>query len=234
MSLLVSLQQQCANRLQSDPLFANVPVLTERIANIQSEINTALGPLGSGATGKTGLVAIVLTPTADVNFDNLFGPFFDDIRIDVRIVENVTINEDPANGTNVAASDAAEKVCSLLHLFQPDNANGPVLARKPSIALRHDHASQNLIYECRFRTSGGLTSILSQAATPAIADTSGVVTLTCATSGAAIFYTLDGSSPSPRNGTLYTAPFTPGTGLTLNARAWLAGYLTSNTATATT
>jgi len=38
----------------------------------------------------------------------------------------------------------------------------------------------------------------------------------------------------PRNGALYTAPFTPGAGLTLKARAWLAGYLASEVATITT
>jgi chitobiase/beta-hexosaminidase-like protein len=231
MSLLISLQQQCADRLQADALFANVPVLTERIADIQSEINTALGPL-NGQNGKTGLVLNVLTPTADVNFENVFGPFFDDIRIVVRVIENVPVNKDPNTGTHVPAADAAETICNLLHLFQPESANGPVLARKPSIALRHD--PQYRIYECRFKTSGGLTSVLPQAAMPVIAESSGTVTLTCATAGAAIFYTLDGSNPSPRNGTFYTAPFTPGTGLTLNARAWLAGYLTSNPATATT
>ena len=125
MSLLVSLQQQCTNRLQSDSLFANVPVLTERIGDLQSEINTALGPLGSGATGKTGLVAIVLTPTADVNFDNLFGPFFDDIRIIVRVIENVTVNEDPTTGTNVPASDAAEKFAACCICFSQTTPTAP-------------------------------------------------------------------------------------------------------------
>jgi len=42
--------------------------------------------------------------------------------------------------------------------------------------------------------------------------------------GPRFFYTLGCSNASPRNGALYTAPFTPGCGLTLKARAWLAGY----------
>jgi hypothetical protein len=48
--------------------------------------------------------------------------------------------------------------------------------------------------------------------------------------GAAIFYTVDGTFPSPRNGALYTAPFSVGPGLTAQATAWLAGYLSSPTA----
>ena len=48
--------------------------------------------------------------------------------------------------------------------------------------------------------------------------------------GAAIFYTLDGSFPAPRHGALYTAPFSVTPGLTAQATAWLAGYLSSPTA----
>jgi len=227
MSLLATLQQQCADRLQSDPLFAHVPVLTERIADIESEIARALGPLNEQG-GKTGLVAILLTPTANVNFENVFGPFFDDIKIVVRLIENVPVNQDPNTGTNVAAADAAEKVCSLLHHFQPDSANGPITAQKPSIALGND--PKHLSYDCHFKASGGLTTIPPQVATPAIRASSGAYTITCATVGAAIFHTLDGSNPMPRNGSLYTAPFTPATGQTLNVRAFLAGYLTSQLA----
>ncbi len=229
--MLTSLQQQCADRLLSDPLFANVAVLTERIRDIESEIARALGPLNEQG-GKNGLVAIILTPTASVNFENLFGPFFDDIKIVVRVIENVPINQDTNTGTNIPAADAAEKICALLHHFQPDSANGPILAQKPGITLGND--PNHLSYDCRFKTSGGLTSVPPQAATPVITKNSGVVTLACATAGAAMFYTLDASNPMPRNGTLYTAPFTPTPGQVLNVRAFLAGYLTSATATTTT
>ncbi len=230
-SVLTQLQQQCADRIQSDPAFADVCVLTEHIADIESEIQRALGPLNEQG-GKTGLVAILLTPTASVNFENVFGPFFDEIKIAVRVIENVPINQDPDSGTNLPAAEAAETICGLLHHFQPDSANGPVVAQRPAITLGND--PNYLSYDCLFQTSGGLTTVLPQAATPVITDTGGSVSITCATAGAAVFYTLDGSNASPRNGTLYTTPFVPATGLTLNARAWLAGYLASETAVTTT
>ncbi len=231
-SLLSQLQQECADRLQSDPLFANVPVLTERIKDIESEIERALGPLNEQG-GKTGLVAILLTPTANVNFENVFGPFFDEVKIVTRVVENVPVNQDPNTGTNIAAAELAEKICALLHHFQPDSATGPVVAQKPTIALAND--PNHLSYDCRFRTSGGLRSALPQLDAVGFVNAAGQFTRSrCDTQGAAIFYTLDGTNPSPRNGTFYTAPFTPGAGLTLKARAWLAGYLASNTATVNT
>src|ERR1700676_4623414 len=103
-SFLAQLQQQCADRLLSDPLFANVPVLTERIKDIESEIDRALGPFNERG-GRNGLVAVLLTPTANVNFENVFGPFFDEIKIVVRVIENVPVNQDPATGSNIPAAE---------------------------------------------------------------------------------------------------------------------------------
>lgn len=230
-SILSQLQQQCADRLQADPLFANVPVLTERIKDIESEIDRALGPLNEQG-GKTGLVAIILTPTANANFENVFGPFFDDIKIVVRVIENVPINQDRNTGTNISAAQAAERACNLLHHFMPDSASGPITAQKPTISLGNDPS--HLSYDCRFKTSGGLSTVLPQLDTPVITKNGAAYTLVSDTAGAAMYYTLDGSNPSPRNGTLYTTPFTPSSGLALNVRAWLAGYLASQLATANT
>jgi hypothetical protein len=98
---------------------------------------------------------------------------------------------------------------------------------------RGDNGPTRLV---KFTTSGQNSAVGTYAATPVISETSGVVTLTCATAGAAVFYTLDGKNPMPRGSTavLYTAPFTPGSGLTLKARSFLAGYLNSQTAQQTT
>jgi hypothetical protein len=231
MSVLTTIQEQCADRLQADSMFANVPVLTERVHDLQSEINIALGPL-NGRSGRSGLVAVVLTPTANVNFSDVFGPFFDDIRITVRVLENVTQNQDATSGTGIPAAALAEQVCNLLHHFQPDNSNGPIVARKPTLSLVPDTA--NLVYHCRFKTSGGPRNIPPQLSAPGITHSGGIFTLTTDTPGAAIFYTLDGSNPSPRNGEFYTSAITPATGNTLKARAWMAGYLASPTAIITT
>jgi hypothetical protein len=88
------------------------------------------------------------------------------------------------------------------------------------------------------RTAGGLYVAGSTVATPVAAPSSGAVpqtvTLTCATPGAAIFYTTDGKQPSPlgASSTLYTAPIGIASAATLKARAWLAGYTASSTLTA--
>lgn len=58
------------------------------------------------------------------------------------------------------------------------------------------------------------------------------VSITCATSGATIYYTLDGTTPD-ENSTVYTTPFNVSTTTTVKAIAIKAGYTNSNIATAT-
>lgn len=76
-------------------------------------------------------------------------------------------------------------------------------------------------------------------ATPVILPSSGsftgsqVVTITCATAGASIRYTTDGSTPTSTTGTPYAGQFTLTDTATVKARAFLTGYSDSDTATAT-
>ena len=54
---------------------------------------------------------------------------------------------------------------------------------------------------------------------PVITNNNGTITIAEAESGAScqIFYTVDGSTPTPENGTLYTQPFNVGSGVTVKA-----------------
>ena len=54
------------------------------------------------------------------------------------------------------------------------------------------------------------------------------VTISSATTNAAIYYTTDGTEPSPANGTLYTAPVPVTTTTTLRAAAFLADHAPTN------
>ena len=74
--------------------------------------------------------------------------------------------------------------------------------------------------------------------TPVINPNSGFVydstqvSITCATEGASIYYTTDGTEPS-ESSTLYTAPFTVSSTTTVKAKAFKTGYDASNVASAT-
>jgi hypothetical protein len=91
-------------------------------------------------------------------------------------------------------------------------------------------------------SSGSFTAVVPNIATPVISLTSGTypssttTTLSCATAGADIYYTLNGVTPDPNNPVtlLYTGdPIFIGVGLTLKAIGYKQGWTTSGIATAT-
>ncbi len=87
-------------------------------------------------------------------------------------------------------------------------------------------------------SSATYTISLPQAAAPTFSPAGGAysstqsVTLASATSGATIRYTVDGSTPTETNGTVYTGPVTVGTNVTLKAIAYASGYSDSSVASA--
>ena len=77
------------------------------------------------------------------------------------------------------------------------------------------------------------STVTMAAASPSFTLAAGAVSLVSATSGAAIRYTTDGSTPTATSGTVYTAPFTPASGATVNAIAYKTGLSNSALASAT-
>ncbi len=84
-------------------------------------------------------------------------------------------------------------------------------------------------------------TVLAAAASPTFTPSSGTIgssqaiTLTDATAGAAIYYTIDGSTPAPGGGTTkqYSAPFTLSASATVRAIATASGFSNSATSSAT-
>lgn len=234
MSLIESIQQEVADQIAANGNLLNVPVLVESLGDLASQVERALGPLG-GQGGKVGAIIVVNTPTADANWPEVGGPFFDSIPVEILVGVNPATNNDADIGTGLSALSICEEVCFALHQFFPVSSNGPLVADKPTLVRLPDAGKKEVIvqYLCRFKTLGGLSEALPQVANVTEFHSISGYNLACATGGAAIFYTLDGSNPSPRNGTLYTAPFAAVGGATLKARAWLAGYLASDLFTKT-
>jgi hypothetical protein len=87
--------------------------------------------------------------------------------------------------------------------------------------------------------SSATYSIVQTVSTPTISPGSGSygaaqsVTLSTATSGASIRYTIDGSTPTSSNGTVYSAPVNVASNLTLKAIAYKASWTDSSIASAT-
>lgn len=210
--MLLELQQEIAARLEADAFFADVQVLTQKVQDLDSEIERALATLG--------VSVVILTPNADVTNGDLQGPRLDPIRVVIACAETPVLN---AAGPRALA--CAERALALLHHWTPDSLSVPLVGRSLVLA---DPQPGMTAHNVEFTVAGGLDAELDELVLTA--DVGGdPITLTCATAGAAIFYTLDGKNPAPRNGTLYAAPLSrPTAGTRLKARAWLAGYLPSN------
>jgi hypothetical protein len=78
--------------------------------------------------------------------------------------------------------------------------------------------------------SGVTTYEIPKCVKPVITISGGYVTITCATEGATIHYTTDGT-PATSSSTTYTAPFPKGNATTFRAIATKVGYVNSNEAT---
>lgn len=215
-SKLTTLQQEIVDRLLADPFFDDIPVFPEHLEALDNEIDRA---------EILGLGIVVATIQADVQDPDVPGPYFNEIQLLVRIAEHPITNRN--GGTGKTAGEIAEKVCAVLHHWTPDSLSAPLVSAPPSIRVDAPPDDGWTGRACLFHTQGGLSYEVPTLADPGIAVDAGTVTLSHATPGAVLFYTTNGKHPAPRNGTLYTAPFAPGGGLTLKVRAWLPGYLPS-------
>jgi hypothetical protein len=234
---LGTMQQECCDLLSALPEFANVPVISEDTADAENAYARAMGTETS-VGGKIGVCVTVATLNADTNFENVPGPYLDNVELVAFIEENVLINRDSAIGTLQRARALALLAAATWHQAYPLSCSAPLVVTKPTIQrmISFDELTNEgkVAYKVNARARVLATAQLPQVQTPAVSESGGVITLSCATAGAALFYTLDGSNPTPRAATLYTAPFTPGPAFTLTARGWLAGYLASQPATTTT
>lgn len=221
-SALLQIETEIKERLESIPFFepfaTREAILVEPRKNIVAEINKKIGAL------QTVIVPKIVG--ADDNHPNVNGVYFDSIRISVGVFQ-----KDLLKGSDAGYIEIAEEIHKALKWWTPDSLANAINPSKPGIETIADKALN--IVACNFETKGGFIGELPRVATPVITVVPTVsTTLTCATAGAAMFYTLDGTNPTPRNGT-YAANNTnlgemdPGT---LKVRAFLAGYLRSELA----
>lgn len=213
-------------RLQADPFFADVDVVLEAKGVTEAEVEDAL--VGWEAKGtKVGACVVVLMPSLTPESPDAPGPRFL-VRLSVQVIEIPLINLG-ANGTGKSAAEIAEQVRRLCHHFAPGRGNVYTFAAQEPIAVQDGKVS----YAVTFQRVGGDT-LARKVATPTCSTTSATapatVTLACATAGAAIHYTLDGSYPSPANPTalLYSTPVDVAAAATVRAAATLATWAQSN------
>lgn len=235
---IAMMQQELADRLAADAYFADITVLTERTADIQNTIDRAL-KVATLKGGKIGAAVVVGLFSGDVERDGVPGPEFSNAALRIQVTEHVLFNSG-ANGTGKAAVDVSARVAQLLHHYRPTGLGETILITG-SDAVQPVPPNQLETGTIAYQVRVGLSltpAVLEKVAIPGI-SVAGVglpktVTLTCATSGAAIYYTTDYSYPSAVNteATLYAAPFEISAACLLRVVAHKSGLAASDCAAA--
>lgn len=225
-------QLDVAGRLASDSFFATLPILREDEGLTPSDVDQALLSAGSFVKGgKAGAGVIVFQTEEAVQDPNVPGPR-EQLELRIRCLEVPKINRSAA-GSGLRATALARRVKSLLHLWFRGGVNVEVVTttryyhpgdeKMPHATLGKDVLVRTLL------PGDGIT----RAAAVSITGDATALTLTSATPGAAIWYTLDGTfpGPTPANGTLaqpgtaqlYSAPFAVPSGTCVRAAAYAEG-----------
>jgi hypothetical protein len=223
-------QQDIFDRLTADSFFVDVPVLLEAKGVTEADIDQALATLNP-KSGKNGVLAIVLMPTLAADSANAPGPRYVP-RLTVQVIDQPLFNLDATTGIGKSAARVAERVRQIIHRFRSRTGAEFSFAGQEPVPVETGKNSYGLAFT-RLAADNPPPKVAEVTFASAGTVAPQTVTLACITPGAAIYYTTDGTYPSPLTGTLYTAPFVQATAATIRAAAELAGYQQSNVTQAT-
>lgn len=150
---LLNLQAAAAARLEGDPWFTPaapakpVKVVTERLGDLDSQIEAAVSTLG--------VCASVMTPSGQLSDGNIPALDFDRVDLVVQVSETPIINQGPS-GAQKSALEVVVRVMRLLHHFVPPGRRGT--AKENRLELRTDKPFELIaseegttIYQVHFR-----------------------------------------------------------------------------------
>lgn len=202
---LLQAQDDFYGRLLADPYFEDVAVLKQRDGVVESTVETALSVFNSHGD-KIGACVIVLMPELEPKQPNVSSP-------EANLIQAVQVVEMPAinfidGGTRKSAEQIGTRVRQLFHRFYDGSFGTWYLAGDEPIPRPTGQVSRGIRF-MRHHEDEVLAKVAAPGVSIAGAALPYTVTLSCATSGATIRYTLDGSLPTYANeaAQLYTAPF---------------------------
>lgn len=223
------LQADAAARLTSEPFFGDVVILEEDKGIIESDVETALGVFNQESGKKIGAVVIARQPTIADTQSEAPGPEVK-ARLIFDVVTMPVINMSEL-GTQKRADVIAMRILNLLHRYFSGHTQCTLMAGANPVVGMSDLPEGNVGYRVTLETTFAL-DYADKVGTPNLAfNNAGEAVLTCATSGATIYYTTDGSYPGAENAeaTEYTAPIEVTGRMTIRAGAVKADILPSDT-----
>jgi hypothetical protein len=204
-------------RLLGHEFFSDVAILAEDAGVTDADVNQQLATLRSaneGRTVKQGAAILVFQSEEAVEHPNVPGPETK-VQIVVRHLEVPKINR-IAGGTGKRAKRLGKETASLCHLWTRNGTTVTVAFKR-----RYNDGEGTIGEDVVLATHINLEDA-ERVAGVAITGSAAAVTLACATSGAAIRYTTDGSAPTPAS-SLYSAPFSVAAGTLVRATAFKSG-----------
>lgn len=176
---------------------------------------SGLNPRG----GKAGLGILVPLPSFIPAKGDGPGPS-GKVIISVQVIENTLVNNGDA-GVGVSCFDLAFAVCSALHRLTLNGVN--TIYASPTDGVRPlrltDDISGDVAFEAVMEMQVNVRP-RGRAVQPTISVAAGSITLACSNAESELWYSIDGSLPTPGNGELYTVPFAaPPSGTVVRALA---------------
>lgn len=231
MKMLRRFQTDAAARLAADDAFYYVPVIMEAPRGVNGGellFEEAVNAATQGEVlknGKLGLCCLVFcAESKPVSVQN--AGLQSELVLVVRIIEHKALN-DGAQGTGITAEDLLEDAMLIMQRFAPCKGRCVTVGAASKVTLKDAPDLWAWEFECTMTDS---TAARSACALPVITESGAFdLTVTCSTSGAAIYYTLNDTLPTPTNGTLYAGAVDVESG-TFRAVAYKAGLLASNVA----
>ena len=239
-NFITDLQRDIASLLAADETHHHVQVIREASRDkpggvtFEKAVNDALeGKVP--VHGKVGLACIIFCPEGKPLSRSNTG-LVCDFEITVRYVEHSSLNASPTNGTGISCEDILVEGMLLLQNWTPLRGHtltiedfGKVnLDRQPHLwaweFLIKGHDAQTARNKC------GLPKI-----TAAENEGGSIITITnpSADAPAVVYYSLDGTLPTPETGIAYEAPIDLTASATIRAMAWAPGYMPSDCANLT-
>jgi hypothetical protein len=224
--MMFDVQDEIVELLKGDPYFSDIKAIySRRTGNVVQMVNIALGIEEPNAANQLGLAIIVGVGLMKIEHPNTPGPHFDEIVPVVSVLENVELNMDANVGIKKPSEDVAEYVMATLHQRQMDST-GTCLFCPRGVVLTEDPVHHG--YDIPMRTQGRILYQPTQAADPVITIVGGNVTnITCATAGASIKWTKNGTRPTETNSLDFVFPVAVNVGDVVKARAYKGGLRAS-------
>lgn len=232
----VNFQEDLAAGLMSEPLLANINVVLYRKLRVQSGIG--LDTIWQTPRhGRSGCGIVVEMPAFRVLHPNVSGPP-GSLAISCSVVEEPNTNFAPPGGTFQSAESVARLVLNSGHQWS-NSGVGVMTAEREAIRETQDYGPGVVAYRVRWQVQEEAGAIPRAPAPGVAVDPVAGVGLSCALSGAQIYYTLvapggpaGGSFPGPGNplAALYAQPFpAPAPGTLMRVAAYAAGMFRSST-----